>query len=78
MPRVNLPWDVYSVRDHVATPYMDALHRIDREVAFAIRVWRVKIRMERVWFALREMRTQLGGNQRGWPRRDVMEERWND
>lgn len=77
MPRVDLPWEVFSVRDHVYTPINEVRIRIDSEVAFAIRVWRVQVRMERVWFALREMRTQLGGNQRGWPRRDVMEERWN-
>jgi hypothetical protein len=78
MPRVDLPLDIYSVRDHVYTPINEVRYRIDSEVSFAIRAWRVQVRMERVWFALRDMRTQLGGNQRGWPRRDVMEDHWND
>lgn len=78
MPRVNLPWDVFTVRDHFHTVREKTRWHIESQVSFTIRQWRVQIRVERVRFVLGRIRGSLGQNRRAFPRSDVMEELWND
>jgi hypothetical protein len=78
MPRVDLPWDIFTVRDHFHTVREKTRWLIESRVSFTTRRWRVQIRVERVRFQLGRIREQLGQNRRAFTRIDAMEELWND